>query len=117
MYWKHPHHQIADYTTVIGLINSSYEPPQRNKREESHFENNILANLGFANCCEHLGNDPIEFSHWLHQVSLNLRVGQEEHWGANSLNAALFQLNFHLVRLIIDCAVFKIHCCLVQLTP
>lgn len=52
MYWKHPHHQIADYTTVIGLINSSYEPPQRNKLEKSHFESNILADLGFANCCE-----------------------------------------------------------------
>lgn len=38
---KHPHHQIADYTTVIGLINSSYEPPRRNKPEKSHFESNI----------------------------------------------------------------------------
>lgn len=34
VYWKHPHHQFADYTTVIGLINSSYEPPRRNKLEK-----------------------------------------------------------------------------------
>lgn len=78
VYWKHPHHQIADYTTVIGLINSSYEPPRRNKLEKSHFESNIFANLVFANCCEPLGKYPLEFSHWLHQVLVNLRVGQEE---------------------------------------
>lgn len=47
-------------------------------QKKGHFESNILANLVFANCCEHLGNDPLEFSHILHQVLVNLRVGQGE---------------------------------------